>query len=1284
MHPSEIEKNIANAVNLENEGRASECLALLELIRPHMPNSPVLLHMRIRTLFSLGRHPEAQHDCERLLHRLDQLRIAISQLESLLVKDQVVALASLLDSQSSETTSLKARLDEHTADALDKETLQSTVTQLEERLQQLLSQQEQAATEQSALLSELTQLREKERSTTEALEKAYTDLDEMKLSLLEREAEVADAETELEKKAQHVSQLESEVRTLQERSDSAVETEELLNLELARLKEQGDAKSEELEQARSELTQLQASLSEREEAISAAQENNRKHEEALESMRLELTAIHEEADKAADARETLKAELAHLRQAEQSKSEALESARTKLSELEQTLATREQSVAEAEARARENEQEIARVREELNDTLQKASEAERSEAALAEEVAQLRDNESAKAAALQQTRQEMESLRLSLAERESLLAAEAQKSELSSEALRDLRSEMEEMSKRAATIAQSEQHLSAELETLRKNEEEKSRILDGTRSEMDALRTQMAQQQQAVLSAEEISSQHDAIVQSLQAELQALQAQATTASSSEQELAREVEQLRANESSKTQALADAQEEMDALRQQLSLRESDAQEAERLTAQKQQELEGLRKELSDLQTKTAQTLDVESVLADEMAKLRQNEALKNAELEKSRLELEELKIVLKSREEDAAKASSEQEQSRATIQQLENELAALRHENMEQQSSQQALQAELSQIHDAAERQGMLKASPQAEQLKKIQEQLLTLGAAHRDAQQTIREQATQSILDEPSQGQTGKLAQELAVGSQPGNQLFALNYALAAGSQKGTQSDAQRLAKEQSQRQTQQQAADIFSGLQTVTSAPGIPGISPAAPTDSASEPPGITPLHTPLASEAGIPGLTPLAPSGRPHSDSDDVGNAFEEMYPKPRDVSFVFPDQSVSIAVPRRRRATPVLFAAMALLIVAIAGIGGFIALRYLPKELEGGETVSSESTTASGEEKLLTMEFPADRVFGTLYDPNLQPASEAEWPPYAPAQGVIEYPAGTRFHLVVRKDQVHDLSPLVPLPYGVIASLWLPDLDMNAENLNYLHNLEGVSIVYIDQELTEAQREVIMKGFKRQIRLGSRQPGTIVRDITPPEERVLEFPQEYSLGRVAIRRWNEALQPWQFLDMAQGSVTIPAKMEVQIEITQVEFDLEALTQLDEMAIHTLLLKGKTVTDDSLEGVGHLRGLVALEFEDTEVTDAGMEKILQVTGLQQIRLENTAITDESIKLFPNFLQLSKVDITNAPGVTAESLPVLRSILALRRLNLEKTGVSHEQLRQFAQDMASCSVTPI
>lgn len=330
MHPKEIEKKIEQAAALNVQEHHPESLAILEDIKTFLPNSPVLFSIRVENLAALGRTNEALHDCGRLLQRLNQIRDAGNSLDDLLDIEQAERLAEFVTEQTDQASTLKRTLDRRQADALDKETLQSTVADLEAKLNAFLNQREQASQDQKNLLEELDSLREKERTTTEALEKAYTELDTLKHTLVKREAEISEAENGLAQREQLVVRLEKEVQSLQERSESAVHAEELLNEELKRLKQQGDQKSEALEQARRELEELHQSLKEREKSVEEAKAQNLANESALKAMREEMDRIHDEAQIAEHAKETLQSELDQLRKTELEKSDALESARIQL------------------------------------------------------------------------------------------------------------------------------------------------------------------------------------------------------------------------------------------------------------------------------------------------------------------------------------------------------------------------------------------------------------------------------------------------------------------------------------------------------------------------------------------------------------------------------------------------------------------------------------------------------------------------------------------------------------------------------------------------------------------------------------------------------------------------------------------------------------------------------------------------------------------------------------------------------------------------------------------
>ncbi|HOC70583.1 MAG: hypothetical protein BWX80_02234 [Candidatus Hydrogenedentes bacterium ADurb.Bin101] len=505
--------------------------------------------------------------------------------------------------------------------------------------------------------------------------------------------------------------------------------------------------------------------------------------------------------------------------------------------------------------------------------------------------------------------------------------------------------------------------------------------------------------------------------------------------------------------------------------------------------------------------------------------------------------------------------------------------------------------------------------------------------------------ALQDTQAPPAEGEKEKPA----VPSQPAqvNQLFSLNTTLSGSSQTSTQEEALKIARQQSQRQTKKEAAKILEGA------------------------------DPPRASSAVSNGSPPL-PSRVVTADEDEIGGPVEEVYPRPKDTLFVFPDQSVSIVIKRRRSNFKLLLTAGVLLLIAGAGIAAYIAQGILSESA----IIQAPETGGKTEVKMLTLTFPSDQSFGTLYDTSKEPASDTEWPPYADARGVVEYPDTMKLHLVVRAEHVGDLSPLTKLPPRSIASLWLPAFDMSEPNLSALHSLERVSLIYIDQVLTERERDRIAAGFKGSVTVTSKIPGAVVRDMTPPDARMLTFPEGEAVGRLAIRRWNDPAAPWQYLDVARGQVEIPAKMEVQLQTGPAVYDLSFFKSFDRYAIHTLVLKGRHVTDYTVQGAAALQGLIALELIDTQVTGAGMEAISTIQGLQQIKIQNTELADDGLLALRDLSQLSTVEIIGAPKITAKSFDLFKKLKALRRLHVQETAITPEDLRELGRVLSSCAIS--
>ena len=207
--------------------------------------------------------------------------------------------------------------------------------------------------------------------------------------------------------------------------------------------------------------------------------------------------------------------------------------------------------------------------------------------------------------------------------------------------------------------------------------------------------------------------------------------------------------------------------------------------------------------------------------------------------------------------------------------------------------------------------------------------------------------------------------------------------------------------------------------------------------------------------------------------------------------------------------------------------------------------------------------------------------------------------------------------------------------------------------------------------------------RQPDAVIRDIAPPGERVLAFPEEKSLGFIALRPWHRVEDEWQQFGPAKGKVTIPAGMEIKLSTADGVSDLSALKTLGITDIHTLVLSGADINDVSMDGPAFLRGVLVLELSSTAVTDAGMRKLARNTGLQELKLTNTRIGDSGLEVLKKVPLLERIYIDGAPNITAHGLQTFRELRALKRLHLANTAVSATELAQLARDMQSCAITP-
>ncbi|HUG89345.1 MAG TPA: hypothetical protein VML55_00835 [Planctomycetaceae bacterium] len=96
----------------------------------------------------------------------------------------------------------------------------------------------------------------------------------------------------------------------------------------------------------------------------------------------------------------------------------------------------------------------------------------------------------------------------------------------------------------------------------------------------------------------------------------------------------------------------------------------------------------------------------------------------------------------------------------------------------------------------------------------------------------------------------------------------------------------------------------------------------------------------------------------------------------------------------------------------------------------------------------------------------------------------------------------------------------------------------------------------------------------------------------------------------------------------------------------------ILTINLNERPVTDQDLERLQPLEGLLALQLHSTRVTDQGLDAIASLTSLKTLELTNTRVTDKGLEKLAGLKNLERLYVHNTP-VTDDGIEALRSRLS-------------------------------
>jgi hypothetical protein len=125
---------------------------------------------------------------------------------------------------------------------------------------------------------------------------------------------------------------------------------------------------------------------------------------------------------------------------------------------------------------------------------------------------------------------------------------------------------------------------------------------------------------------------------------------------------------------------------------------------------------------------------------------------------------------------------------------------------------------------------------------------------------------------------------------------------------------------------------------------------------------------------------------------------------------------------------------------------------------------------------------------------------------------------------------------------------------------------------------------------------------------------------------------------------------------------------------------SLNDLFVARTKVTDAGLELFKNHRGICYIELDGTQITSAGLAHLKQCKGISWLNVSDTKVDDAGLEPFQDLEHLSQLRLRGTQ-VTDKALGYFRG-KSLKLLDVSKTEVTEERLKEFAEEMPQCRIT--